>query len=218
MVETIIFAMIAAFLGLRLYAVLGKRTGQEHPLGGASEAPLVTKPIAIPRDEVTDHTSAPVEDMVPYDEATALGLRAIAKADGTFSAAEFVGGSKGAYAMILEGFWRGEIEDIKPLMNAEVAEAFETAIVARKAAKETLDNRLVNINRSTIKSAVLDGQIARIAVHFDADIAAVTRNGDGQVIAGSTNDAVATHDVWTFERNVRSGSPDWLLVDTDEDE
>ena len=62
----------------------------------------------------------------------------------------------------------------------------------------------------------LDGKIARITVRFDADIAAVTRNGEGEVVAGSLTDAIETHDEWTFEREVRASDPNWILVDTDE--
>jgi predicted lipid-binding transport protein (Tim44 family) len=53
-------------------------------------------------------------------------------------------------------------------------------------------------------------------VRFDADIAAVTRDAEGQVVAGSLTDAIETHDVWTFARRLKSGDPNWKLVDTDE--
>ena len=37
LVYIILFAMVAAFLALRLYAVLGKRTGHEQPLPKPAE-------------------------------------------------------------------------------------------------------------------------------------------------------------------------------------
>jgi predicted lipid-binding transport protein (Tim44 family) len=58
--------------------------------------------------------------------------------------------------------------------------------------------------------------MARITMRFDADIAAVTRDKDGNVIAGTLTDAVDTHDVWTFSRDLRSDDPNWKLSDTDE--
>lgn len=58
--------------------------------------------------------------------------------------------------------------------------------------------------------------MARISIRFAADIAAVTRNAAGQVVAGSLDDAVEARDLWTFSRNVTSASPDWLLDETDE--
>ena len=79
-----------------------------------------------------------------------------------------------------------------------------------------LDNRLVAIERALITEATMTGRQVRITVAFDADIAAVTRDGDGNVIAGSTDDAVETHDVWTFARTLKSNDPNWKLADTDE--
>ena len=67
-----------------------------------------------------------------------------------------------------------------------------------------------------IADAQLAGREARITVRFDADIAAVTRNAEGQMVAGSLTDAVETHDVWTFTRTLKSGDPNWKLADTDE--
>ena len=58
--------------------------------------------------------------------------------------------------------------------------------------------------------------MARITVRFRSDIAAVTRDSSGAVVAGSLDDAIEAIDVWTFARNAGSADPDWLLVETDE--
>ena len=67
-----------------------------------------------------------------------------------------------------------------------------------------------------IEEAELVGREASISVRFDADIAAITRNEAGEVVAGSLTDAIVTHDIWTFRRTLGSSDPNWLLVDTDE--
>jgi len=64
--------------------------------------------------------------------------------------------------------------------------------------------------------AGIEGAVARITVRFRADIAAVTRSAEGQIVAGSLDDAIETIDVWTFERTIGSADPDWLLAETDE--
>ncbi len=67
-----------------------------------------------------------------------------------------------------------------------------------------------------IVAASFQAPMARVAVRFTADIAAVTRDADGQVVAGSLTDAIEAHDLWTFSRDVSSPEPDWLLDETDE--
>ncbi|GAA3264047.1 hypothetical protein GCM10020258_30120 [Sphingomonas yabuuchiae] len=94
--------------------------------------------------------------------------------------------------------------------------AFAEAIEQRREAGQTLDNRLIRVESAKIVDAQVEAREARITVRFDADIAAVTRDAEGHVIAGSLSDAVETHDVWTFARTLKSGDPNWKLVDTDE--
>jgi predicted lipid-binding transport protein (Tim44 family) len=216
--EIVIFAVIAAFLGLRLYSVLGKRTGHEQSMGSTTEAPLVRQQSAPVGEDAAEATPSSVVEYTPFEEAASLGLRTIASADGRFNAADFVGGARAAYEMILTAYWTGDQETLRPLVNDDVFSAFDEAIRARDAAGEVLENRLVRVDRTVIAEAGVYDKVARIKVRFDADIAAVTRDKSGKVIAGSLSDAVPTHDAWTFERPVKASDPDWILVDTDEAE
>lgn len=214
-VETVLFAMVAAFLGLRLFSVLGKRTGHEQTMRKPAEEPVVA-PSPSPAADVRDAAQPRVAGAEAFDLPASAGVRAIAAADGRFHPVDFLEGAKSAYGMILEAFWKGDAAALAPYVSAEVHQSFADAIKVREDAGEVLDNRLVRIDRAAISSAVLDGKVARITVRFDADIAAVTRNVEGEVVAGSLSDAIETHDEWTFEREVRSSDPNWILVDTDE--
>ncbi|QBM74314.1 Tim44 domain-containing protein [Sphingomonas sp. AAP5] len=209
----VILAMVAGFLALRLYMVLGKRTGHEQPLPKPAEdrAPLtlVQRPTEMPGE-----SREPVSRLVePKAEA---GIRAIIAGDSSFDVARFLDGSKAAYRMILEAFWKGDEEELAWLAEDDVREAFVAAIEARNTAGHVLENRLVSIERAVISDATLEGKVARITVRFDADIAAVTRDAENTVIAGSMSDAVETHDAWTFARTLKSSDPNWKLADTDE--
>ncbi|HEY6916811.1 MAG TPA: Tim44/TimA family putative adaptor protein, partial [Allosphingosinicella sp.] len=168
---------------------------------------------------------APVADMKPerveaaasaYDPAAAAGVRAISAADPAFDVNRFLDGARSAYAMILEAFWKGDREELAFLTGGDVRESFEAAITEREASGLKLDNRLVAIERAVIESAEVQARTAYVTVRFDADIAAVTRDAEGNVVAGSLSDAIETHDVWTFRRDLSSADPNWLLVETDE--
>jgi predicted lipid-binding transport protein (Tim44 family) len=193
--------------------VLGRRTGHEQQ--------PVTRPESVPGTE----TANPVTDAAPerneggglvYEDGAAGGIRAIVAADNGFDVARFLDGAQAAYRVILEAYWKGDRQELAALVGGDVLNAFNGAIDEREAAGHKLDNRLVSIERAVIEDAKLDGRDASITVRFDADIAAITRNEEGEVVAGSLEDAVATHDVWTFRRTLGSQDPNWLLVDTDE--
>jgi predicted lipid-binding transport protein (Tim44 family) len=210
----VVFAAIAAFLGLRLYSVLGKRTGHEQPLVRPVDERAA--PVVLPRPIET-----PVE---PRDNANRnidtraqAGLRAIIAAEPGFDVTQFVKGAQAAYRMILEAYWKGDEDALADLVDDHVLQAFAASIAERTAAGHVLDNRLVSIERAMIVDAAVEAKVARITLRFDADIAAVTRDAEGTVIAGSLTDAVETHETWTFARPLKSSDPNWKLVDTDED-
>ena len=220
-VEIVILAMIAAFLGLRLYSVLGRRAEhEEEPIQARFDAKTDSPGAPAPRqalDRPANVQTARPRDVPAVLPALERDLREIAAADRRFDLHAFVVGAQGAYRMILEAFWRGDKEELAQLCDSDVYEGFATAIDARVAAGETLDNRLIRIEDTAITGASFDAPVARITVRFTADIASVTRDSAGNVIAGSLNDAVEAHDVWTFRRDVTSADPDWLLDETDED-
>ena len=216
LLEIVILAMVAAFLGLRLYSVLGRRAEQEEePVVQrfeTDEKPSAIRPAAVPAP-VAPPRPAELEGVMP---AVERALREIAAADSKFNLAQFLEGARGAYRMILEAFWKGDRETLRELCDDDVYAGFTAAIDAREAAGETMDNTLIRIEETRIHSASLDGRTARIALLFVADIAAVTRDRDGNVIAGSLDDAIESRDVWTFSRNISARDPNWLLDETDE--
>lgn len=215
-VEIVILAMIAAFLGLRLYSVLGRRAEhEEEPVPTRFERSDAANPPRAMPAPVAD-LPAPAREVTGFSPAIEHGLREIGAADRRFDVITFLEGAKAAYQMVLEAFWRGDKEELRQLCDDDVYQSFVAAIDAREAAGETLENRLVRIEESALHSARLDGRTARIAVRFSADIAAVTRDKNGTVVAGSLDDAIESNDIWTFSRDVNSAGPDWLLDETDE--
>jgi predicted lipid-binding transport protein (Tim44 family) len=215
--EIVILAAIAAFLGLRLYSVLGQRADhEEHVPNRYDPAGDTAPPAASPRQ--VPHTVPPVredrlEGAVP---AVERGVRDIAAADRRFDLTAFLDGARSAYGMVLEAYWQGDRETLRELCDDDVYAGFDAAIAAREAAGETLDNRLIRIEDATVHSATLEGSMARLAVLFVADIAAVTRDGEGQIVAGSLDDAIVSRDIWTFSRDVTAAGPHWILDETDE--
>lgn len=211
----VLLALVAAFLGLRLYSVLGKRTGHEQepvarqPLDGAP--PMIRQPIP-----GADMPSAlPQGDVSNVDLAAQSGLRSIVNADRQFDLALFVEGAKSAYKLVLDAYWNGDKEALRFLCDDDVYDSFAEAIDGRETRGETLENRLVRIEDARVVDASFDHPMARVTLRFDADIASLVKDSDGNVIGGSMTDAVETHDIWTFMRDVKGGDRNWKLDETD---
>ena len=225
-VEIVILAMIAVFLGLRLYAVLGRRPEQnEEPLRSRADSVEPMRPAQPAVPVLGDKLSAQARprEIAPADRPgfappAEAGIRAIIAADRKFDVGLFLAGARNAYAMILDAYWKGDRDALRHLCDVGVAAHFIEAIDAREAAGEKLDNRLVRIEDIAIVEASFNAPFARVTVRFVADIAAVTRDAAGGVVAGSLDDAIVARDLWTFVRDFGSADPDWLLDEAEPDE
>jgi predicted lipid-binding transport protein (Tim44 family) len=211
----VVLAMIFALLALRLYSVLGRRTGHEQQQlpTPVNDGPAASAPVGAQADGRTAAQRA-ADNAVAVSAQT--GLRSVIAIDRNFDVAQFLGGARAAYGMILAAFWKGDRETLQKYCAPDVYEAFSAAIDQREAEGLTLDNKLVRIDETRIVDARVEGNVAYVAVHLEADLSAVTRDRDGNVVAGSLDDAISTVETWTFSRDLSSRDPNWELSETDE--
>ena len=219
-IDIILLAMLAGFIALRLKSVLGRRTGNERP----PTPDTVPNGTAGDRREGATFEGTLARDAVPARSDTVVQLEAdprlregfgqIQSADPQFDVDYFIDGARHAYELVLEAFWAGDRESLRPLLSDEVFEQFDAAIGAREDAGHVVDNRIVDLAEATIADARLNGTNAEIAVRFETDLITVTRDGSGKVVDGNLSDATRVTDVWTFTRDTRSGDPNWTLVAT----
>ncbi len=218
--DIVFFAMVAAFLILRLRSVLGRRTGNENPERWTTRTP---KPTAN-RAELPENVSRlpdrnrPAVDVKPIDIAPGspveAGLAQIGVADPTFDARIFLDGARQAFDMIVQAYAQGDTATLRPLLSDEVYENFAAAIHARQQARHTLETSLIGIKSAEISEAKMDGRMALVTVKFVTEQINVTRDADGHVVEGDPQHVATVTDVWTFARNTRARDPNWSLVAT----
>ena len=219
MTAIVILALVAVFIGLRLYSVLGERTGHEQPIAkpADAEADARIEPRTATAQALGSAPGSENNDLA-YLPTAGPGVRALLAADPSFDVARFLEGAQGAYRMILESFWKGDLETMRPHVDDHVYDAFSGAVEQRATDGLVLENRLVAIEQAVIAGAEVERKVALVTVRFEADIAAVTRNAEGEVVAGSLSDAVQTRERWTFRRDIGANDPNWQLVETDQEE
>ena len=118
MTAIIILALVALFIGLRLYNVLGERTGHEQPILKPADSDQAEHRLE-PR--TTTRPAAPAganeSDELAYLPMAGPGVRALLAADPSFDVARFLEGSKAAYRLILEAFWKGDLAAMRPALT-----------------------------------------------------------------------------------------------------
>lgn len=211
----VILAAIAGVVLFRLYTVLGRRTGNERP--PADKYNLQGGTVLSPREaENTAGSVAKLSHASPDrpSDPVASGLFDIGMADRSFDKEKFLAGAKAAYETILMGFAAGDRASLKPLLAADVFDAFEAVIKRRELAGEKANLTLVGFSEVKIIAAALKNSIAEITLAFGARLLSFTADKDGKVIEGDPKAVQDVTDVWSFTRDVRSRDPNWLLVAT----
>jgi predicted lipid-binding transport protein (Tim44 family) len=213
-VEILILAGIALFLVLRLRSVLGTREGFENP----------SSPNATPRREIRrdfdvidggpDHD---IVDHVPEGSESAAALAEMKKAEPGFSVGEFIGGARGAYEMILMGFERGDMEDLRDFLAEDVFDAFNGVVESRAAQGLSIEAEFIGVRETALIEAAFDPNsgLAEVTLRFVGEMTSVVKNAEGDIVEGSAKDVKRQKDVWTFARTMGSSDPNWQLVATD---
>ena len=225
-IDIILFAMIAAFLILRLRSVLGRRDGHE----GGYQDPVKADPseerpddniVQIPgrsNDEYAEPETVAVESGLAEDghndETLMGGIADLSAADPNFNVEDFLVGARVAFEMILGAYASGDRGTLENLLSPEVYDNFRSAIDDREAAGQEMEETLVGIRSADIVEAYIDGSDSYVTTKFLSEQVHVLRNSDGDVIEGSPNQVTDVVDFWTFARDTGSNDPNWYLVAT----
>ena len=229
--DIILFAMVAAFLVLRLRNVLGKKTGhqrqRQNPFAQRSQEMNEDSVVELPNRRAKDDDADfeddgeaaagahhPEAGEEPGDDRLAAGIERIRRADGSFHPGVFLEGANGAFEMIVRAFSAGELERLEPLLAEDVFEQFREAVEERARANEILETEIAGPVSSGIIEADMVGPDAVVTVRFQSDQINVTRDADNRIVDGDPNDVTEIEDIWTFRRDTRSADPNWKLVET----
>ncbi|MCZ0811277.1 Tim44/TimA family putative adaptor protein [Roseovarius sp. EGI FJ00037] len=214
--QLLVLAGIAIFLILRLKSVLGTRDGFEGP-PRSQQAPGAPQR----RDSFEVIEGGPdydIIDNVPEESDSAKALAEMKRIEPAFNVTEFLQGARGAYEMILLAFERGQLDDVAPLLEEDVYEAFAQVLDAREEQGLSVEAEFLGLRETKLTEATLDevDNRAAITVRFVAELTSVVRDSNGEVVEGDPRQPRRQKDSWTFERVMGSDDPNWRLVATGE--
>lgn len=189
MLQILFLAAVAAIVLYQLYATLGRRVGRQ------------------PEDAPVPATATP--GSAPADAHPVLrsdGLAALKARQPDFDPVKFLTGARAAYEQIVTAYAEGDRETLKPLLAPEVMSNFEQAMAARETAGRTEKVEFLTPPRLDLESVDLIGDVAKAVVRILAEVRTRTKDERGEGV-----DDRRTAELWTFEREVKSANPNWLL-------
>lgn len=207
-------AMVAGVILFRLYAVLGRRTGNERDprerLRRLNGPDTRDGAVALPDRTGPRSDTAAVRPSDPVESA----LTDIKLADRNFETDHFVSGAKKAHEIIVTAFAKGDHDALRPLLSAEVLATFEHAMKEREDRRETVKFTFVGYKDVKIVHASLKGRSAEVTLSFQVQFISSTTDASGAVVEGDPANVRDVTDVWTFARELRGSDPNWILVAT----
>ena len=186
-IDIILLAMIAGFIFIRLRGILGKRTGHEEDLSTSFT------------HEVSPRKAQKIISEENFDENEKK---------------EFLNGAKIAYETIITNFSSGNLKAIKILLDKKILNQFNEAIKDRKDKELISETTFIGINSVNIKEHNQLNNMFEVSVDFVSEIISCVRNKEKKVVSGDPEKIKKVYDTWKFSRDVRSQSPNWLLIDT----
>ena len=186
-IDIILLAMIAGFIFLRLRGILGKKTGYEED----------------------------INPNFPHDTSevkTNVNLKPEEFNDGAKE--EFLKGAKIAYESIITNFSKGNLKEIKSLLNKSVYDQFDEAIKDRNSKKIISETTFIGIDSAEIKEHNQNKNMLEVTVEFVSQIISSMKDKDNKIISGDPEKIKKVHDIWKFSKDSRSNNPNWSLVDT----
>ena len=179
--------MIAGFIFLRLRGILGKKTGYEEDINPN-----------FPHDTSEVKTNVKLKPEEFNDGAKE----------------EFLKGAKIAYESIITNFSKGNLKEIKSLLNKSVYDQFDEAIKDRNSKKIISETTFIGIDSAEIKEHNQNKNMLEVTVEFVSQIISSMKDKDNKIISGDPEKIKKVHDIWKFSKDSRSNNPNWFLVDT----
>lgn len=214
LIQLLVLAGIAIFLILRLKNVLGTREGFEKPPVTDQKPQRRSGPAfevieGGPDLDITDHVSE--------DSDAGKALARMKRIEPSFGVSDFLGGARGAYEMIVMGYERGDLSEIKPFLSEEIYESFVDGVAAREDKGLTIEANFIGVREMELDNATLDETTneAELTIRFVAELTSAVRDSSGEIVEGSTSEIKRQKDTWVFSRIMGSDDPNWILVSTD---
>lgn len=228
-VEILFLAMIAMILVFRLKGAMGQRGGHEKIMPELGDAKRCNREMLSRerKSSTLDPKNLPINEegeldflggLVSPDVSMGKTLADVREIDKKFSLKTFVDGTKQAYNMLLTAYYAGDRETLKKFMDAEVLSTFVKNIEDRGNDGLTVSFQFVYVSSVEIVDVNLfeGNAYLEITVKFVADVVLSVKDQNGELVSGDPEKIKKIKDVWTFGRDLRSESPNWMVVETGE--
>ena len=214
-IDIVLFAMIAAFLILRLRSVLGKHRNSGE---GKSNLGLHTLTQSHKTEKQPAEGDSKEESKIELQNSEkdndGLDLAEIKGAIPGFEKGDFLAGVRAAFEIIVNSFSSGDKEKLAGLLSDEVFNNFSSAITDRERLGHVSESSLIRIIDTVLLEANISDGSVLLTVKILSEQINATKGEQGEVVDGNPDLVLEVADIWTFSKEIESPDPNWRLVAT----
>lgn len=215
--DIIFFAVVAVYLGLKLFSVLGKKNEQDSKIE-IRKASIAMPEFQVERESAQQKAAVvqaeknKLENFTFLDENAKNGVKEIIEKDPSFALESFVEGAKMALEMLFKAFSTGDKKTLKQLLADDIYPGLEKQLDEHTNQNLVHIKSLVAIENVEIASASVAGSRAKIGLKFLTEQISVTKDSNGNIVSGNPKAIETVEDFVEFERNTRSSNPNWSIT------
>ena len=214
-IDIVLFAMIAAFLILRLRSVLGKHRNSGEGKSNLGLHTLTQTQETEKRPTESDsNEESKVEQRNTEDHSVGVDLAEIQGAIPGFEKGEFLAGVRAAFEIIVNSFSSGDKDKLAGLLSDEVFNNFSSAITDREKKGHVSESSLIRIIDTVLLEASISDGVALLTVKILSEQINAIKGEEGEVVDGNPDLVMEVADIWTFSKEMESPDPNWRLVAT----
>ena len=200
--DIILFAILAGYLGIKLYRTLGIKTKIEDKMNVSSFE-------QVNKDNSKDNNSEKVKNENNY--ASGTGLDHLKELDKSFNENDFLLGANKAYEIIILAKNMGDKKQLIAMLEDDAYRSFEKEILENEMKGQHVENTKIDINNSNIIDAKVFDNVAYITTNFNVNIGTLIKSSSNSLISDTIKNPVTVENKWVFCRPLNADNPNWKL-------
>lgn len=212
-IDILVYAVIAALLFGRLWAVFGTRNEGDPQRPN----PFMPPPNLMPSNDAaktSQNIMSRLEALAPPPTSLAGGLAQVKVLDPGFDEKQFVQESRDIFTSVVGAFASGRLSLVSEFLSPALLGSFQQAVDRRNAANQSAHTRIERIKEAEVVSARAEDKKALVTVRFVSEQENVMRGPGGSVVGGAEGKVEEITDTWTFARDTQLPAAKWIVVET----
>lgn len=207
-IDIIFLIILVIYIFNRYKEILGSKPGNEGDDIDEKKAQMLYEMITKEVEKIEENA-----EFINIEELSEIDKKLIKFKN--FNKEQFIIGAKRAFEIIIKSYSIGDKETLKPLLDKPILEAYLKSINERIENEFIAENDFIGFKSVEIIDAEMeDNNIAKIVVKFVSEQVNLLKDKNDKLIKGDPQFIQTIEDIWSFQRDLTSKNPNWLLVST----